>query len=134
NTKYDLYLQNCAILYPGVPPGQTAQEGWIATAYDRYCASRFWLPRPSKKLLFGGAFPLQRKHIFIRNPHIIRWFQFNRPSRVYGGCVWFQGNHKAIDRLLDDPSVQRHVRYYRERHIPEESLFHTVLCSQPDLR
>ena len=63
-----------------------------------------------------------------------RWFQFNRPSRIYGGKFWFQANHKAIDRLLDDPSVPRLVRYYRAREIPEESFFHTALCSRPDLR
>jgi hypothetical protein len=139
NANYDAYLDNREIPYRTVPSGQTASDGfgrpgWIPMAYDRYCACHFWWPSISKKLLFSKAFPFQRKHFFIRNPDIARWFQFNRPSRIYGGVFWFQANHKAIDRLLDDRSVRRLVRYYRGRLIPEESLFHTVLCSQPDLR
>ena len=59
---------------------------------------------------------------------MIRWPQFNRPSRIYGV---FLVSHKAISRLLDDPSMRR---YYRTRVIPEESLFHTAFCSQVDLR
>ena len=62
-----------------------------------------------------------------------RWFQFNRPSRIFGGDFWFQANQKAIDRLLE-PAMQKLVRYYRGRHVPDESIFHTLLCNQADLR
>ena len=40
----------------------------------------------------------------------------------------------AVGHLLDDPSMRRLVRYYRGREAPDESLFHTALCNQPDLR
>lgn len=141
NSNYDAYLDNREILYRAIPPGQTAQDwgfgrpSWISLAYDRYCAvPLFWWPRPSKKLLFSGAFPLQRKYVFIRNPSILRWIQSDGPSRIYGGDFWFQANQNAIDRLLRDPSVPRLVQYYRKRLNVDESLFHTVLCSQPDLQ
>jgi len=141
NSNYDAYLDNREILHRAVPSGQSAQDwgygrpSWISLAYDRYCAvPLFWWPRPSKKLLFSGAFPLQKKYVFIRNPSILRWIQSDRPSQISGGSFWFQANQKAIDRLLNDPSVPRLVQYYRRRPNVDESLFHTVLCSQPDLR
>jgi hypothetical protein len=143
NTPYDAYLDSRELLYRALPPGQTAQDGgfgrpgWIPLAYERYCRYRFWWPRPSKALLRSGAFPFRREYVSIRNHRLdcmMRWFQCNRPSRIYGGDFWFQANQKAIGRLLDDPWLPRLIRYYRRRAVPEESLFHTALCNQPDLR
>lgn len=141
NSNFDAFLDHREVLYRTVPPGQTAGDwgfgrpSWIPLAYDRYCAvPLFWWPRPSKKLLFSGAFPLQRRYVFIRNPSILRWIQSGRPSRIYGGDFWFQANQRAIDRLLNDPSVPELERYYARRRNVDESFFHTVLCSQPDLR
>lgn len=139
NTKYDAFLDNREVLYRAIPPEQSATDGgfgragWVRVAYDRYCACYCWAPRPSGKLLsFSGWFPFQKRH--IRHPSIVRWLQFNRPARIYGGAFWFQANRKAIDRLLDDPLMPQLVRYFRGRQIPEEALFHTSLCNQPDLR
>ena len=146
NTHYDAYLDNREILYRALPPGPTAQDGgfgrpdWIPLAYDRYCTCR----RPTKPFLFSGRFLFSNrtdrtdrsKFVPIRNHSIdcmTRWFQFNRPSRIYGGDFWFHANYKAINRLLDDPSMKRLVRYYRTRPNPEESLFHTALCNQVDV-
>jgi hypothetical protein len=141
NGHYDAYVDHREILYRAVPPGQTAQDygfgrpSWISLAYDRYCAvPLFWWPRLSKTLLLSGAFPLQRKYVFLRNPSILRWVQSDRPSRIYGGDSWFQANQRAIDRLLNDPSVPNFVRYFSKRRNVDEALFHTVLCNQPDLR
>jgi hypothetical protein len=140
NSNYDLFLDNREILYRPDLSGQTAQYGfgrpsWIALAYDRYCAfPLFWWPRPSRKALFSSVFPFRKERVLIRHPIMIRWFQLNRPSRIFGGAFWFQANRKAIDRLLDDPFLPMLVRYYRKRKVPEESIFHSVLCSQPDLR
>lgn len=141
NSNYDVYLDHREILYRAVPPGQTARDwgfgrpSWIRLAYNRYCAvPLFWWPRPSKTLLFSGAFPLQKKYVFLRNPSILRWIQSDPPARIYGGDFWFQANERAIDRLLNDPSVPRLVQYYSSRRNVDESLFHTALCNQPDLR
>jgi hypothetical protein len=141
NSNYDVYLDHREILYRAVHPGQTAQDwgfgraAWIRLAYDRYCSlPLFWWPRPSKKLLFSGAFPLQKKYVFLRNPSILRRIVRDRPARIYGGDFWFQADQKAIDRLLNHPSVPGLVQYYSRRPNVDESLFHTVLCNQPDLR
>jgi hypothetical protein len=154
---YDAYLDNREILCPELAhtqePGND-RAAWIPEAYYRYCATRFWVPRPSRKVQYSRSFPfLIRAHSEgrdlahgldgfkqfapIRNRTInavCRWFQFDRPTRIYGGDFWFHANAKAIDRLLDEPSMKRLVRYYRSRPIPDESLFHTALCSQADLR
>jgi Core-2/I-Branching enzyme len=141
HSDYDAYLDHRQILYRALPPGQTAQDfgfgrpGWISRAYDRYYAvPLFWWPRLSKKLLLSGAFPFQKKYVFLRNPSILRWIGSEPPARIYGGDFWFQGNQRAIDRLLNDPSVPRLVHYYSRRRNVDESLFHTILCNQPDLR
>ncbi len=137
---YDVYLDNREILYRTLPPGQTAQDGgfgrpsWIPLAYDRYCAVPLWWPRPSKKLLLSGAFPFRIKPILIRNPHLLRLIQRDRPARIFGGDFWFQINRKAMRRLVDDPSTGRIERYFHSRMNTAESFFQTALCNQPDLR
>jgi len=138
--EYDAYLDCREVLYRALPPGQTARCGfgrpeWIPLAYDRYFAvPLFWWPRLSRTLLLAGKFPLQKKYVFLRNPSILRWFQAEPPQHIYGGDFWFQANRKAIERLLNDPSLPDLVRYFRKRWNVDESLFHTVLCNQADLR
>lgn len=139
SSAYDVYLDNRPILYRDIPPGQTAAAGfgrpeWIPKAYDRYCAFRVPVPLPSMKLLFSGTLPFQRKHIRIRHPDLIRLLQRNPPVRIFAGDFWFEANRNAVNRLLDDGSVSRLVRYFSRRPIPEESFIQTALCNQPDLR
>jgi len=141
DSNFDVYLDHREILYRVVPPGQMARDcgfgrpGWISLAYDRYCAvPLFWWPRPSRKLLLSGVFPLQKKYVFLRHPSILRWIHRDPPTRIYGGDFWFQANQRAIDCLLNDPSMPGLVSYYNRRRNVDESLFHTALCNQPDLR
>jgi hypothetical protein len=139
STTYDAFLDHREIQYNKVPPGQVEQHGfgrpdWIKIAYNRYCTYRFWLPFPSRKLLYSGSFPFWKKPFLIRDPRIIQVLnRFQHPLRVYGGDFWFQANHKAVDRLLDC-SLDKLVRYYYKREIPEESVFQTHLCNQADLK
>lgn len=142
-TNYDAYLDHREILYGALPPGQTAKDGgfgrpdWIPLAYDRYCTSAFVLPWPSRRLLFSGSFPFRKRKIVLRNPPInklIRAFVLKQSLRMYGGAFWFHAGQKAIDRLLDHPPTQRLLRYYRNRFIPEEFVFHTALANQADLK
>ena len=139
--EYDAYLDNRQIPYSPVPPSQKIQQGgfgesrWVAGAYGRYCAyPLFWWPRPSKQLLLSGSAPFQKHYVSILNPTINQWLQPNRPIRIHGGAFWFQANHKAVDSLLDNPSLNSLIDYYRSRRIPEESLFHTALCNPAGLR
>ncbi len=137
-TNYDAYLDHRQLRRHPVPPDNIpwshSHPAWTQMAYDRYCSYSFW--SPSKKLLLSGSFPFRKKFLSVRNQRMermTRWFQFNRPSRIFGGDFWFQANQKAIDRLLE-PAMQKLVRYYRGRHVPDESIFHTLLCNQADLR
>ncbi|MGA7792484.1 MAG: beta-1,6-N-acetylglucosaminyltransferase [Candidatus Acidiferrales bacterium] len=141
NTKFDAYLDYREILYSAIPPAEKDQHGgfdrpsWVPLAYDRYCACLFyWWPVFSKKKLFALRIPLDRRRVVLfRNPRITRWFQSNRPSRIFGGDFAFLANHRAIDRLLD-PSVEKLIPYFQAREAPDEALFHTVLCNHADLQ
>jgi hypothetical protein len=141
STKFDAYLDYREILYSAVPPIEKDRDGgfdrpsWVPLAYDRYCSCRFnWWPVFSKEKLLCRRIPFNRKRVVLfRNPRITRWFQSNRPSRIFGGDFAFLANHKAIDRLLD-PSVEKLIRYFHEREAPDEALFQTVLCNHSDLQ
>ncbi len=140
NPDWDAYLDHREIQFGILPPGQTATDGgfdrpsWIPLAYDRYCAVRLWWPRPSKKLLFSGSFPIRKSHFFIRNPRLLKFLQRDRPARIFGGDFWFQLNRKALTRIMSDPATGRIERYYTTRLNTAESFFQTALCNQPDLR
>lgn len=143
DSNYDAYLDHREILYRAVPPGQTRRDGgfgfgrpsWISLAYDRYCSvPLFWWPRLSRKLLLKGAFPLQKKYVFLRHPSILRWIHRDPPTQIYGGDFWFQANRAAVDRLLNDRSLAAVAQYLSRRRNVDESFFHTVLCNQQDLR
>jgi hypothetical protein len=123
STRYDVYLEHCEI------SGDTrfSRIGWLRQAYDRYYAHRLSLPRIATERLFSGRIPFRREYLFIRNPRMLRWIEWNRPPRIFSGTFWFHGNRKAIYRLLDS-DWESTLRYFRRRPIPEESLFHTILC------
>jgi hypothetical protein len=60
---------------------------------------------------------------------------FSETLKCYGGSAWFTGNRKAADRLLAQNADNRAlVAHYSGRFIPDESLPHTILCNQPDLK
>jgi hypothetical protein len=135
-------MDNREIVSCEVPSGQAEgitgfrRPNWIPIAYDRYLASGFWWPRPSRKMLQARIFPYLRKEYFhhLRDPRFTQFIQWHRPARIYAGCFWFQANAKTIDRLLDENAMSRLVRHFRGRRVPEEALFHTALCGSPDLR
>lgn len=138
----DAFLDNREILYRALPPGQTAEDGgfgrpsWIPLAYDRYCTSRRPAKRLLKRFLSSGSLSL-KEFVPVRSQKIdlmTRWFQFNRPSRFYGGDFWFHGNRKVINHLLDSHSMKGLLRYYRTRMSPVESIFHTALCNHANLQ
>jgi hypothetical protein len=141
DTKFDAFLDHREIKSSTASIGQTDTAGfgrpdWIPLAYYRYRASRCWWPRPSKKLLIGGILPFRRVYFSIKYPSIdsiVQRLHHGRPSRVFGGDFWFQANRKAVNALLDNRYLGDLVQYYRKREVPEESLFHTVLCSNQDL-
>jgi hypothetical protein len=115
---YDVYLDHREIRHKTIPPDQSASHGfsrpeWIEVAYRRYCSAVPRLPYAADRLLQ------------LLNP--------DRPPHIFGGDFWFMANRKAIAKLRG-PSIERLIRYYRKRFAPDESLFQTALCNEPDLR
>ena len=139
STEYDAFLDHRAIQHDKLPPGQTEQHGfgrpdWVKIGYNRYCAYQFWLPFPSRKLWHAGSFPFWKRPFLIRDPRIVWALRgFRQPMRVYGGDFWFHARDRAVDRLLDS-CLDKLIRYYYSREIPEESFFQTALCNQSDLK
>ncbi|MCA1654065.1 MAG: beta-1,6-N-acetylglucosaminyltransferase [Sphingomicrobium sp.] len=60
---------------------------------------------------------------------------FDANYSCYVGSQWFTANSKAAAHLLSPSAKDRHLmRYYRNRVIPDESYFQTVLRNAADLR
>ena len=139
NSRYDAFMDHIEILWDGPPHRRTLNNeelerlDFVELTYNRYCTIR----RPTNKALLTGSFLFrQAESVPVRNPFIkrvLRTLEFNRPSRIYAGDFWFQGNQKAIDFLLDEQLMRKLVRYYRDRENPEEAIFQTALCNQADL-
>ena len=138
DADYDLYMDYRAIqLGRNRPSGKSKfgfeRASWVPLAYDRYCAIRFQMPFPTRALL-AGKLEIHQRFFYIRNPYLISLFRSDCPSRVYGGGFWIQANRRAMNRLLDFPGLAKLVAYFGARPVPEESLFQTVLCNEPDLK
>ena len=139
-SPFDAYLDHRDVTtgyipdgYVGAPAGFRCAD-WIPLAYERYAQAYWWRPLLIGKMLKGGLFPFRRKHYTIRNTHINRWYQAKRPWRIYGGGFWFQANAKAIAFLLDPNLTKPFIEHFDGRIIPEESLFHSILCNQSQLK
>jgi hypothetical protein len=142
-TPYDAYLDHRELFDGTLSRDEEQISGfddpdWVTYAYGQYCTFRLgWIPFPSRQRLLSGLFPFRKRLVVLRNQSInrlIRVFILNQPSRIYGGDSWFHAGQRAIDRLLDEATIQKLVRYYRNRNVPEESYFHTALANQVDLK
>ena len=136
--NYDLYMDHRPIRLGRDQPREKSKFGfgrtsWVPLAYDRYCAIRFHMPFPTRALL-AGKLEIHKRCFYIRNSQLVSLFRPNGPSRVYGGGFWIQANRRAMNRLLDCPDLEKLVKYFGARPVPEESLFQTVLCNEPDLK
>jgi len=136
---FDAYLDHRLVEYPWTPdpkieyaPHAFKCAGWIPLAHDRYVAIHPCLPwyslgrRRFVKLTVGH----------IRSKRLLRFFTpFTETLKCYGGSQWFTGNHRAAERLLATNSQNRILfEHFSGRFIPDESLPHTILCNQADLR
>lgn len=139
NGGFDAYVDHYLVEHPFTPvPGFPYEEhgcksvGWVPLAYNRYIAVPLWLPWYSRT---------QRKLIKVYVGHVraksyVRLFNpFPEHLKCYGGSGWFTGNRKAAERLLAENDENRALfAYYSNKFIPDESLPHTILCNQPDLK
>jgi len=139
NGGFDAYMDHRLVEYPWAPDPSVEYEAhafnskdWVPLAYDRYVAIRLWLPWYSaakKKLI---KIPLA----ILRSKWLVGPFNpFSETLKCYGGSAWFTLNCKAVDMLLAENAENRAIlAHYRKRFIPDESLPHTILCNQPNLR
>ncbi len=138
-SPFDAYLDHRDISTGVVPPGYVgtpvgfSRADWIPLAYERYVLAYWWRPVLVGKMLKAGLFPYRRLHYAIHNPRINRWYKAKRPWNVYGGAFWLQANARAVASLLDDSVAWPFLQYFKGRFIPEEALFHSILCNQPQL-
>ena len=139
-SPYDAYLDHREVTTGEIPEGYVGSSvgfgraGWISMGYDRYVQAYWCRPLLIGKMLKAGLFPFRRKHYAIKNARINQWYQSKRSWKVYGGAFWFEANAKAIDCLLDTSLTASFFKHYKGRFIPEESLFHSILCNQPQLK
>ncbi len=103
---------------------------WRRMAYERYVAKTFWYPSLTKRLR-----PTRRK-IVIRNERLLAPFvPFSADWKCYAGETFFTGRARVAEMLLagetEHPETFAH---YAKCFAPDESIFHTLLCNQPELR
>lgn len=136
---FDAYLDHRRIRHPFVPDSYVNYEDhgfgraeWIPLAYDRYVAVTAWLPGISLKEMK----PIRAPIGIMRSEFLVRPFTpFSSTVHCFGGDGWITGNRKTAERILAQNDLNRALlAHYSTRAIPEESLTHTILCNQTDLR
>jgi hypothetical protein len=136
---FDAYMDHRLVEYPWTPdpcveyePHAFRSAGWVPVAYDRYVAVRLWLPWYSWTRKKPVKLPLG----IIRSKSLVAPFNpFSETLKCYGGSGWFTGNRTAAERLLAQNAQNRTLfAYYSKKFISDESLPHTILCNQLDLK
>jgi hypothetical protein len=106
--------------------------GWVPTAYDRYLTVNLWLPWFS----WNRRKPVKLNFAALRSPFVVeRTSPFSGGFQCYGGEFWFSANRRSAEHLLAGNQQNRRIMaHFSKRFIPEESVVHTILCNQPDLK
>jgi hypothetical protein len=138
-SDFDLYMDHRVAEYPWAPDPGVKYDAhsfnsvdWVPLAYDRYVAIRLWLPWYS----LARKKPVRVRVGTVRSKWLVGPFNpFSETLKCYAGSAWFTANLKTAERLLADNAMNRSLfAHYSKRFIPDESLPHTMLCNQPDLR
>jgi hypothetical protein len=136
---FDAYLDHRLIEYPWTPdpsvqyaPHAFDSDHWVPLAYDRYVAVHPFLPWYS----WSRRKPIKIPIGTIRSKLLAGQFNpFSKTVKCYGGSGWFTLNRKAAERLIAaSPENLKLLAHYSRRFIPDESLPHSILCNQPDLK
>ncbi len=139
NGGFDAYLDHRPIVYPLIPDPTTQYErhgfksaGWVPVAYDRYIAIQIWLPGYS----WRRKKPIRIPVGIVRSKSLVSPFNpFSEALRCFGGDAWITGNRRTAERILAQNDTNLAIlAHYFTRFAPDESLTHTILCNQPDLR
>ena len=136
---FDAYLDHRLVEYPWTPdpcvqyePHAFNSAAWVPLAYDRWVAVRLWLPWYS----WTRRKPIKIPVGIIRSKLLVGLFSpFSETLKCYGGATWFTLNRIAVDRLLAQNAENRALlAHYSRKFALDESLPHTILCNQPDLK
>ena len=137
NSSFDAYLDHHHIPdYGQLPPPYdrdfeqgTRRPYWLRIAYDRYIAKNFRYPGFNRK----GKLCL--RWLRFGHPRFLGPSPFSSTYRCYGGDAWITGRARCAELMFSDggrwPEL---LEYYRKRQIPDESMFHTILCNTPGLK
>jgi hypothetical protein len=103
---------------------------WRKHAYDRYVSMTWRYPSLTRQ------FRLTKRRLFVRNETLLSIASpFNSRFRCYAGDHWFTGNARVAHKLIDSQSkYQSLFNYYETRFCPEESIYHTILGNDSELR
>ncbi len=136
---FDAYMDYQLVEHPWTPDPSRVYEphafhsaAWVPLAYGRYVAAQLWLPWYSWKRRKPIKIPVGT----IRSKSLVGPLNpFSDTLRCYAGAAWLTGNRKAAGRLLaQNPENQALFLHYSKRFIPDESLYQTILCNQPELK
>ena len=138
NSPFDAYLDHrCVPDYSDLPEASRdcgfelayGRPYWLKEAYNRYVARNLRYPGVNRK----GQPCLRR--LPIRHPRWIGDTPFREGFRCYAGDAWLTARARCAEALFSDSECSRRLLdYYRNRLIPDESFFHTVLCNYPGLK
>lgn len=106
---------------------RAASPEWNALAYERYFSVRAPIP---------FLFSRRRALMTVRHPLLVWPFHCFGPSRrCFAGELWFTGNRRTAETILReaDPASPL-IKHFSSCRIPDEAVFHTILCNKPDLK
>ena len=111
------------------PTSHYQHPDWVAAAWRRYLG--FSVVHYHVRKLFGR----QNRPICIGNRWTTRLLTpFSASFRPFGGDTWHTLDRRAVAVLLADDPLSRKLRhFYRNRVVPDESFYHTILLNRPEL-
>ena len=136
---FDAYLDYRLVEYPWTPdpnvqyaPHAFHSAAWVPLAYDRYVAVGLWLPWYS----WARKKPVKIRLATVRSKWFVGAFNpFSETLKCYGGSTWCTCSRKAAERLLAQTDENRKLlSHYSKRFASDESLWHSILCNQLDLK
>lgn len=135
-SPFDAYLDHRGIpAYEELPAAGKPDFGlatrcpvWTRSAYKRYVARSVRYPGINRR----GA-PCVRR-LALLHPRWIGRSPFDDKFRCYAGDAWLTARGPCAPLLFSDTDLSRMLlRHYRNRLIPDESFFHTILGNTPGL-
>lgn len=121
--QYDVHIQHILI-----QPNRLETE-WRRLCYERYFTKKIRFPRITKRLR------LTRSTLNLNHPLLVRPFlPFTPRFRCYAGALWFCGNRRAADYLIEFHSTRRRLaRHCKTVKFADEMYFQSILANAPHL-